>query len=167
MLTNIEKYKFKPYNKRFPNYFRQEKQKLRKFLPKNIVIEHIGSTAVPGLGGKGIVDIFIGTKKSLNIIKIKLENNNYKFIPQSIKDNRLFFRKDYSYNNKTRRLHIHLVQYLSPEWNDVINFRDLLIDNPKLKKEYSEIKKKASKLANGNIKKYKAIKRNLIDNINK
>jgi len=42
----------KPYDLNAPKYFRREKSFLVKNLGKNFEIHHIGSSAVPGLGGK-------------------------------------------------------------------------------------------------------------------
>lgn len=50
-----------PYDPRWPEMFEQEKRHLLSCLPNDLVrrIEHIGSTAVPGLSAKPIVDILI------------------------------------------------------------------------------------------------------------
>ena len=51
----MKKYVFKPYNPKFPVLFEQEKQRIASHLKEKAPIEHVGSTAVPGLGGKGII----------------------------------------------------------------------------------------------------------------
>lgn len=53
------KYVFKPYNPVFSKLFETEKKRLSNYLTGLFRIEHVGSTAVPGLGGKGIIDIYI------------------------------------------------------------------------------------------------------------
>ena len=55
----MSKYVFKLYENKFPEIFEKEKDRLSKYLTGDYKIEHIGSTAVPGLGGKGIIDIYI------------------------------------------------------------------------------------------------------------
>lgn len=52
---NTKKYVFKPYLQCFPTLFNQEKERIVKHLDQDIMIEHVGSTAIPGLGGKGII----------------------------------------------------------------------------------------------------------------
>lgn len=52
-------YVFKSYNPIFPQLFEVEKKRLKSFLNKDYLIEHNGNTAVPELGGKGIIDICI------------------------------------------------------------------------------------------------------------
>ena len=50
-----------PYDPRWPQVFRKEKEHLLGSLPGNLVrrIEHFGSTAVPGLAAKPIVDMLV------------------------------------------------------------------------------------------------------------
>src|SRR5688572_32945739 len=50
-----------PYDPRWPALFRQEKDSLLSCLPKDLIrrIEHFGSTAVPGLASKPIVDMLV------------------------------------------------------------------------------------------------------------
>lgn len=50
---------FQPYDPIFIQLFEAGKERLLKFLGKQYPIEHIGSTAVPNLGGKGVTDICI------------------------------------------------------------------------------------------------------------
>lgn len=59
----MRKYIFKSYDPLFKELFDKEKSKLKKILQKNTEIEHVGSTSVSGLGGKGIIDIAIKTPR--------------------------------------------------------------------------------------------------------
>ncbi len=56
----MKKYVFRQYDKEYPEFFQTEKKRLRAVLPSGALFEHIGSTSVPGLGGKGFIDILIG-----------------------------------------------------------------------------------------------------------
>lgn len=49
---------FYPYTKKFKILFKEEKEKIKKALPKADVF-HVGSTAVENIGGKGIIDILV------------------------------------------------------------------------------------------------------------
>lgn len=53
----MNKYVFKPYNWIFPELFSLEKERIAAHVPIIMQIEHVGSTAVPELSGKGIIDI--------------------------------------------------------------------------------------------------------------
>jgi GrpB-like predicted nucleotidyltransferase (UPF0157 family) len=71
-MRKFQKYIYRRAERDYTALFLREKKKLKKF-GKKIAIEHIGSTAVQGLGGKGIIDIMIGANKSqINFVKDKL-----------------------------------------------------------------------------------------------
>jgi GrpB-like predicted nucleotidyltransferase (UPF0157 family) len=69
----------KPYNSFYSELFTREKIKLASSLGDTVHIEHIGSTAVANLGGKGIIDIMIGIPKGINFDEIirKLDKIDY------------------------------------------------------------------------------------------
>lgn len=58
-----QKYVYKSYSTIFPDLFQKEKERITSSLVNAIAIEHVGSTAIPGLGGKGIIDIAISVSK--------------------------------------------------------------------------------------------------------
>jgi GrpB-like predicted nucleotidyltransferase (UPF0157 family) len=59
----MKKYVFKPYSKIFPELFHKEKERITSNVNLRLIIEHIGSTAAPGVDGKGIIDIAIAVDK--------------------------------------------------------------------------------------------------------
>lgn len=146
MFTQTEKYKFKKYNRNYSKIFEKERISLSE-IPQ-IKIEHIGSTAVNSLGGKGIIDIMVGTKKEF-MKKISNEIQKKWYILINQETNRWFFEKDIRNNKFIRRIHIQLTPYKSIIWKNAIDFRDYLIKNKKAREEYAKIKKTASQLANG------------------
>ena len=139
----MSKYIFKPYNPIFPELFEKEKQRLSLFLTGNYQIEHIGSTAVPGLGGKGIIDIYIvAPKNDLDRISDEVLKSGYEYRPRVSPDQHLFHRIDLPDPiEEIRRYHVH------------INFPD------------AEAKRKAAEDANQNKDKYMAIKTPVIQEV--
>jgi GrpB-like predicted nucleotidyltransferase (UPF0157 family) len=163
----MNKYKFRKYNPHFKKLYQKEKLKLNKILSKDIKIEHIGSTAVQGLGGKGIIDIIIAvSKKQVNKIKNKLIKNKYNFKPKGGDKNRLFFEKDYGILLK-RRVHVHLTTINSKDWKDCIKVRNKLRKNKKLQEEYSKIKREGVKICKGEGKIYREYKSKFLERISK
>jgi len=75
-MADLKKYSFNKYSRKYKQFFNREKIKLKKIFPK-AEIEHIGSTAVFGLGGKGIIDIAISVPKN-QIQKAIKKLQNYK-----------------------------------------------------------------------------------------
>ena len=141
----MDKYKFRKYNSKFKRYFELEKNKIEKSLGKNLKIEHVGSTAVPGLGGKGIIDIAIKTPKNkLNQFMNKLERLGYKpNLEHRGNNKRVFLQKIIRYSGKERRIHIHLTLN-NNFWDSFIVFRDYLRSHDKERDKYSRIKKEAT-----------------------
>ena len=138
-------YKFVRHNRNYQKRFEREKLKLRKIIP-NAEIEHIGSTAVNGLGGKGILDILISVpKKDINEVKKGLAGLNYKLSRTAGDKERIFFEKNCGLF-KRKKIHLHLTPFNSKIYKDAVKFRDTLRKNPKLREEYSVIKQKAVSL---------------------
>lgn len=162
----MDKYRFRKYNRKFVYYFAREKAKLKKLLGKGHRIEHIGSSAVKGLGGKGIVDILVAANMSEWIkIKNKLIKNKYIYKIHAGDKERLFFEKDYKYSGKIRRVHIQLTYKNSKVERDAVKFRDILRNNYLISKAYSNLKKNAIKCAKGDGKKYRAYKAKFIGGV--
>lgn len=155
----FKKYKFKPYNKEYPRLYQKEKTKLIKILSKTAKIEHIGSTSVPGLGGKGIIDIIIAVpKKDILKIRRRLQDIGYTFKEKAGSKKRLFFERDYMHNKNIRRVHLQLTFINSSIWKKSIAVRDYLTANRKEAEKYAKIKKQATKIAKGEGKKYRKYK---------
>ena len=162
----MPKYVFRRYKPEYRDFFVLEKNKITKALGSRVKIEHIGSTAVAGLGGKGILDIMIGVVRlKMETAKKRLEKAGYEFREKASYPERLFFRIDYFYKNKKRRVHLHLVKFNSQEWKKIIGFRDYLLGHPEAVQQYIQVKKEAVKKALGDGKKYRKYKEKFIKNI--
>jgi GrpB-like predicted nucleotidyltransferase (UPF0157 family) len=146
-----DKYFFRPYNPEFPKLFEAEKERLQKALGTNVPIEHIGSTAVAGLGGKGVVDISIAIPKenwTETCEKLKSLGYEYKKKDTERESQRLFLMANLPDKELgTRLYHIHLTYPESPELKRETGFRDYLRTHPKVVNEYSKIKMKAAEEA--------------------
>lgn len=145
-----------------------EKKRLEKVLSRSAEIEHIGSTAIAGLGGKGILDIIVGISKSkMAEVRKKLEEADYEFREKASYPERFFFRRDYSYKNGKRRVHIHLVEFRGTDWKEMISFRNYLLKHHKAVDRYVEIKKEAVRKAQGEGEVYRKHKEKFIKDITK
>lgn len=133
--------KLVPYNRKWKNWAKEEKEKLQNLLAifsHRIHIHHIGSTAIPGIYAKPIVDILIEVDylHDWNNIKEILESEGY--ICMSISSSRMSFNKGYTPDGYAERVfHIHI--HRSGD-NDEVVFRDFLIRNPCIAKEYEQLK---------------------------
>ena len=146
--------------------FESVKEQLQKKLGEKVVIEHVGSTAIPNMYGKGIIDILIGAKDvdEFNYIKSVLEKNNYYGSEKSKTEEYQFFASTTD-ETKSGDIHIHLVIKETQRYEDFIVLREYLLNNENIAKEYSELKRN---LIESNIKEredYKRIKSNYVSNL--
>jgi len=106
-------------------------------------IQHVGSTAIPELIAKPVIDILVGLKKLENGEKYisSLQEINYQYKGHMGKSNRYFFSK-FHFNKNTYNL--HLTEFEDHNWNKMIRFRDLLKMNKNTKEEYNRLKMELS-----------------------
>ncbi len=116
---------------------------IQRAFGKNIAyIHHIGSTSIPGIIAKPIIDILVEVielsivdTQEINMAKIGYEAKGAYGI-----EGRRYFRK---HDKKgTRTHHLHVFARNNPHVLKHIAFRDYLIAHPKIAKEYSELKEK-------------------------
>ncbi len=152
------KYDFKPYSKSFPSLFFEEKKRIEDYLKEDVRIEHIGSSAVPGLGGKGIIDILIITENKDEIVDRLLGLGYHFYLSYSTTD-RLFLKMHLpDLEEGTRTYHIHVMSFKSEDCLDLLFFRDYLKSHPKDVEKYEEIKAEAALKAHGEGMLYRKLK---------
>jgi GrpB-like predicted nucleotidyltransferase (UPF0157 family) len=102
-------------------------------------IEHVGSTSIPGMKAKPIIDIAVAVEAFLALDgKIsKLEGIGYEYVPKIEFPNRRFFRRG-QWGAGTH--HLHIYELNSNEWNNIILFRDYLRTHPDTAREYMNLK---------------------------
>jgi GrpB-like predicted nucleotidyltransferase (UPF0157 family) len=97
-------------------------------------VEHIGSTSVPGLGGKPVIDLLAGLAASLTSADTRaLKRIGYRHL-RARRDGRLVFRK-----STPRRYSLHITQYESERWRSVLGFRDYLRADPEAAERYRQL----------------------------
>ncbi len=135
--VNIE-----PYNPEWPKKFENEAQILHEVLDGNqiISIKHVGSTAIPGLSAKPVIDILIGVKSLPDIKEFIpiLEKLEYSYWDKNPQKDGYFFVKGLPPNGP-RTFHIHIVEMGSKQWEKLL-FRDYLRNHPNEAKSYEKLK---------------------------
>lgn len=136
-----------PYDPAWPRRFDEEKRHLLACLPRGAIgrIEHFGSTAVPGLAAKPIVDILVEVP-SLQLVGtviapiLTAQGYEYFWRPSWKNPNEIayawFIKRDAA---GRRTHHIHMLEPASPDWDRLL-FRDYLIEHPELAAEYEALK---------------------------
>lgn len=137
------------YNHDWPLSFKEEKIHLLSCLPENMIgrIEHVGSTAVPGLTAKPIIDMLVevaSAEESKKKIAPILETQGYDYFwrPLPGRPASPFYAWFIKRNDSGQRTHhIHMVEYDFEHW-DCILFRDYLIEHPDIARDYVALKQK-------------------------
>ena len=148
-----------PFNRDWAEYFEIIKEFLGQSLEGNFLgIEHIGSTSIPGMVAKPIIDIDIVIAAGMfEIVKAKLENAGYIHQGDKGLKGRESFRyiagKAQFYNH-----HLYVLQAGNIHLRKHLAFKDYLIKNPELILKLSEYKIKISKEVNCDRKEYQKLK---------
>ena len=134
-----------PYSPLWPAVFEFEKQNLGRILGEAVVIEHIGSTAVPGLGAKPVIDIMAGTP-DLAIVERRIPElvaDGWRYVSEFEKamPDRRYFTK---YQSAPGSFHLHAVVFGGAFWKRHIAFRDALRGNEQLAQQYWRIKQRCA-----------------------
>ena len=118
------------------DYYIDELTELQKVLPKDVRINHIGSTAIKDIWAKPIVDILVEVGNNLTDVSKILQENGW--IKMSESEKRISLNKGYTENGFAEKVyHLHL-RYLGD--NDEIYFRDYLNTHPEIAKKYENLK---------------------------
>jgi GrpB-like predicted nucleotidyltransferase (UPF0157 family) len=149
-----EKIEIARYDPVWPDLFRREARRLRRFLPAVSIrrIEHFGSTAVPGLASKPIIDILVEVS-SLHIARkeiapiLKAKGYEYFWRPTFGDDvppwYPFFIRRN---KHGVRTHHIHVVTRhpaFAQHWERLL-FRDYLIAHRETARDYEQLKVRAA-----------------------
>lgn len=133
------------YDPEWPTIASIEINKLREMLPSSKIIDlqHVGSTAIPGMAAKPIVDIQIAVPslEEMKVIAIPaLQKLGYEYWYENPDPERMFFVKGMPPFGEKRTHHIHIFEPTSKHWFEKIAFRDYLISHPEVSKEYGRLK---------------------------
>lgn len=128
------------YDPSWPARFQVEQALLAEILSPWLVaaIEHVGSTSVPGLVAKPIIDILVpvasleGSRAAIE----PLRQLGYQYYPYKPEQMHWFCKPSHS----MRTHHLHMVVYRSSIWVERLAFRDALRAHPELAAQYAELK---------------------------
>jgi GrpB-like predicted nucleotidyltransferase (UPF0157 family) len=130
-----------PYDRSWPQMFELEQAALREAIGPWVIgaIHHIGSTAVPGLEAKPVIDILAGVA-SLEESRAcfdSLARLDYLYSPYLSEQMHWFCKP----NPRHRTHHLHLIPVTGERYLDELRFRDRLRDDPRVAGEYVALKR--------------------------
>jgi GrpB-like predicted nucleotidyltransferase (UPF0157 family) len=131
------------YDPDWPERYHAAERRLRQILGEQLLdIEHVGSTSIPGLAAKDIVDIMPGmaNKRALDVCVAPMVAAGYTYCPdfeRTFPDRRLF-----RFESEERvTQHVHIVPVDCPFWVRHIAFRDRLREHPEVAEAYEALKR--------------------------
>ncbi|PAB60367.1 GrpB family protein [Anaeromicrobium sediminis] len=129
-----------PHNSEWKEEYEKEAKKIYSIMGNEIAeIHHIGSTSIPNIYAKPIIDILIGVKDIKNVDKYNNEMEKLGYIAKGeygILGRRFFLKGLY---NRTH--HLHVFQIGNPEIKRHLNFRDYMLVHSKEAEDYEKLKK--------------------------
>jgi GrpB-like predicted nucleotidyltransferase (UPF0157 family) len=130
-----------PYDLQWPVAFAAERERIAEALGALALrIDHNGSTSVPGLAAKPIIDIQVSVRSLLPIeaYEIRLTQLGYVHVPHPDDSFCPFFHRPAAWPHTH---HVHVVRAGGAEERRTLAFRDYLRDHPVVARQYAEIKR--------------------------
>jgi GrpB-like predicted nucleotidyltransferase (UPF0157 family) len=155
------------YDPRWPALYEEEKALIVAAIgPSIVAIEHIGSTAVPGLAAKPIVDIMIGIPRldEAPALYGSLAQIGYEYAPEfeELIPERRFFRKGPA---ECWTHHLHIVEFRDDFWVRHLLFREYLRRHAEVAHDYKQLKRALAAEYSENRQGYTEAKTNFIHGI--
>lgn len=131
-----------PYDELWPTLFAEWRDRLRRALGDTAVrIEHIGSTAVPGLVAKPVIDIQIGVRDLEDEASYAPAIERLGVALRLREPGHRYFRPS---GDRPRAVQLHVYQAGSSEERDHLLFRDFLRTHPDVREGYARMKREVA-----------------------
>ena len=155
-----------PHDKQWDDVAVQTIKTLKSILGDDAIdIQHIGSTAIPAIKAKPIIDIAVGVTDFEKIMSHneQLEKEGIFYRGSDVEHQVLYVMGDMETDIRTQ--HIHVVKWNGTEWKNYIHFRDYLNANENMALQYAKLKEELeSKYADYRVA-YTKGKQNMINKI--
>ena len=149
------------YNPKWEEDFLEIKGFLEKNVTEYISIEHVGSTSVPGMNAKPVIDIDVVVEDREQFLRLKVQLEKLGYVHEG--DRGISGREAFDDSKVPIQIeqHLYVCQKDNAELLRHLKFRDKLRANPELVKEYNGIKKEIlSKVGEDNRAGYVQMKEN-------
>lgn len=137
----------RPHDPRLAARARVERARLAALLAPWLVdgVEHVGSTAVPGLAAKPVIDLMASVRDPGLVVREAAERlaaDGWHFVPPELDQRswrRFFIKPDPA--GQRRLAHLHVIQAGHPRWAQQLAFRDALRRDDLLARRYEDLKR--------------------------
>lgn len=164
--TDKRKVEVVSYNPNWKKMYKEESEKVKNILNDIIIdIHHIGSTSIPGIKAKPVIDILVEVKniEVVDRYNNKMKELGYEAMGEHGIPKRRFFRK----RENKRTHHIHIFQVGNEEIERHINFKEYLVAHPDKAREYSKLKEKLANKYTHDVENYINSKSDFIKEIDR
>lgn len=166
-----EKPELRPYDPRWTDVARTERDRLAVLLAHWLVdgVEHVGSTAVPGLAAKPIIDLMASVGDPGAVAGHAgqlLAADGWCYVPPELDQHpwrRFFVKPDAT--GQRRAAHLHVIEAGHPRWAEQIAFRDALRGDGRLAREYADLKRRLAAEHPDDREAYTAAKAGFVANV--
>jgi len=154
-----------PYDPQWPDLFSEEAEDLKDIFGMEIVaVHHVGSTAIPGIRAKPIIDVLVVVRHLSLVDCFNEEMRARGYIPKGefgIAGRRFFIK-----GTETERTHhLHIFESSHPAVEGHVAFRDYLRAHPEAAQAYGDLKTELAKDFRRDIENYMAGKDALVKEI--
>ena len=126
-------------------YEREAGRLLQKISDRIIDIQHVGSTAVPGLPAKPIIDIAIAIESKKDIPSLARSLTDLGYIDRGDAGDDGGYLLVLEPAPEVRTVHIHVVESTDAQWRNYIRFRDLLRAREDMRERYGRLKRQLAR----------------------
>lgn len=155
------------YDPQWPVSYKEENDRIQAVIGHQIVaIEHVGSTAVPGLGAKPIIDIMVAVRRLTDADECvePLTSIGYEYVPEyenEIPERRYFHKGPQG----ARTHHLHMVELGSDFWDRHLLFRNFLRKHPEVARQYYQLKQELATTYASDRRAYTEAKASFIESV--
>ena len=155
------------YDPKWPILFEKEKEAITAALGNRfLMVEHMGSTAVPGLAAKPVIDIAVGIQSLAEapVLIAYIEQLGYFYDPileQLVPERRFFWKGTPTIHT----YHLHLAEPDHPVLLKPLQFRDYLRRHPEAVEQYGVLKRELAKKCVQDLEAYVAGKTGFVENV--
>ena len=133
------------YDKNWPSDFEKIKKEIEKAIVEPAVIEHVGSTSIPGMKAKPIIDIDVGLNNWADFEKVKKDLAAIGYVHEGdrgIKGREVFDRNGQVHNDVLDTIdhHLYVCSVDNEEFKCHLLFRDYLRSHDEARDKYNQIK---------------------------
>lgn len=149
------------YNPQWPYEYEAERVRLNTMLQSVLIASHhIGSTSVPGLMAKPVIDILLVVTElsELDQYNASMVKSGYDVRGENGIAGRRYFTK----GAERRRHQVHAFQVGDMQIHRHLVFRDYMLENPQVTEAYANLKRNAVAVCMNDIKRYQEMKQDFI-----